>query len=403
MTGSSGFEKTVQISLLGGFRLAAGDKSIDDSIGRTRQLWNLLGYLIAFRHKTVSQESLIDMLWPDGKSENPANALKNLVYRIRSIFVAHDIPYAKDMILFRQGSYCWNNQIDCIVDIEQMEELKIKADNQLLPEDERLALYLKAIALYRGDFMSNSTCENWVIPFTSFYRTLYFHCVREAGSLLLKLERFREVLPLCEKAILIDPFEEVVHKLMIFALVRQGRHQEALRHYRYVNDLFYRELGVRPSESMRRLYDKITQAIHNTETDLDIIKESLKEPEANGAFTCDYEVFKNVYRLEARAASRLGRSVFLRLLTLLDANDIAPAKDVLAQEMDRLLAVINSSLRKGDVISRFSASQYILMLPNLTFENGQMVLDRIGKRFDVKNRTHGVHLNCTLHPMDPVI
>jgi tetratricopeptide (TPR) repeat protein len=227
--------------------------------------------------------------------------------------------------------------------------------------------------------------------------------VREAGSLLLKLERVREVLPLCEKAILIDPFEEVVHKLMIFALVRQGRHQEALRHYRYVNDLFYRELGVRPSESMRRLYDKITQAIHNTETDLDIIKESLKEPEANGAFTCDYEVFKNVYRLEARAASRLGRSVFLGLLTLLDDNDLAPATDVLTPEMDRLLAVINTSLRKGDVISRFSASQYILMLPNLTFENGQMVLDRIGRRFDVKNRTHGVHLSCTLHPMDPVI
>ena len=51
-------ETVFHIEMLGGFKLTVGDKVISDTISRTHQLWNLLEYLIAFRHKTISQEEL---------------------------------------------------------------------------------------------------------------------------------------------------------------------------------------------------------------------------------------------------------------------------------------------------------------------------------------------------------
>ena len=49
---------------------------------------------------------------------------------------------------------------------------------------------------------------------------------------------------------------------------------------------------------------------------------AVKQPKL---YKSDYEVFKNMYRLEARVAARTGQAVFLGLLTLLDENDSAPA------------------------------------------------------------------------------
>lgn len=47
----------VQVSMLGGFRLQANGHEVDESLNRARQLWNLLEYLIAFRHRDISPTS----------------------------------------------------------------------------------------------------------------------------------------------------------------------------------------------------------------------------------------------------------------------------------------------------------------------------------------------------------
>ncbi len=293
--------------------------------------------------------------------------------------------------------------MNCTVDIELFEKLKQSADDPSLPAEERLEKYLAAIDLYKGNFLPASCYEEWVVPIANYYRSIYFKCVYEVCTLLGALERFDVMRTISEKALLIDPFDEQAHKYFIYALVRQNRHQEALKHYQYVTDLFYRELGVKPSPALRKLYGKIAKSIHSVETDLDIIKSDLSEQTAQGAFYCDYEVFKNMYRLEARAALRTGQSVFLGLLTVTDSNGNALEKDTLCKVMDKLLDTINRGLRKGDVVSRFSPSQYILMLPTLTFENGQAVVQRLRNHFLSGNSFKDIGISTTLQPLEPVL
>lgn len=394
-------EKIV-ICMLGRFSISQGELSIGDSYNRTHQLWNLLEYLIAYRSKTVSQEELISVLWPDESSENPANALKNLIYRIRTTFSGYGFEFARDMILFHRGSYHWNNELDCVVDVEEFDRLIAEgfasADREI-----KIDRFMRAIALYEGDFLPGSNCEEWVVSLSACYRSKYFSCVFETLEMLMARGQYEEARKIAEKAIVVDPFEEHAHMYLIRTLVFQDKPGQALEHYRRITDLFYRELGVRPSEALRSLYREITKSVKNVESDLDMIREDLAEQNAPmGAYYCDYEVFKNMYRVEARAASRSGEAIFVGLLTVTDTDNNIPELRLLSRVMEHLLECIRLSLRRGDVVSRFSPTQYVLMLPTLTYENGEMVLERICRRFrqDFRNREIRIHTN--LQPLQPV-
>lgn len=395
---------SISISMLGGLRIKVGEKEISENSNRTHQIWNLLEYLIAFRSKSISQSDLIGALWPNDTSENPANALKNLVYRIRTMLRDNGIPQAKDFILLNRGSYRWNNKLDCIVDVEEFEKIFKKALRQELDDTERIRLFCSAIDLYKGDFLPNSCYEEWVVPLVGYYRNIYFKCIEGVAALLIQAERLEELESICEKGIVIDPFEEAVHRLLIYALAKQGKNTAALEHYNHVTDLFYRELGVKPSEEMRNLYRRILKSVNSVETDLSIIKEDLREhSQTEGAFCCDYEVFRNMYRIEARSAARTGQSMFVGLLTATNDRQEVPDVKTLSGIMDKLLQIIRKKLRRGDVVARFSATQYVLMLPTLTFENGEMVLERICRAFAREYSKGTVHIQANLQPLDPIL
>ena len=393
----------ITISLFGGFRISARDVSIHDSATRTHQLWHLIEYLIAMRHQTVTQDELIEALWPGGDIENPVNALKNLVYRLRTSFSHQGFPFAKDIIVYRKGNYHWNNALPCTVDAELFEHHCHLASNTSSPVAERIWHYGTALSLYSGDYLSTARYESWVIPIAAYYRGLYFRCVYAIVDLLTRENRFADIEGIAQKALDIDQFEENIHITLLNALVQQGKNAQALAHYSFVNDLFFRELGVKPSDAMHKLFQDISKTVHTFEADISAIQEELRESTANeGAFYCEYEVFKNMYRLEARTAARSGKAIFIGLITVSNESKNIPM-DLQAQSkaMDGLFAIIRGSLRKGDVYARFSVSQYVLMLPSLTYEDSVMVMQRIIKKHKQIHRTKGIALQYKVQPLNP--
>lgn len=78
-----GTDSPLYINMLGEFTLRYGENVISDQEGRSKKLWLLIEYLVTFRGKEISQNDLIDLLWPDDSNGNPANTLKTLVHRAR--------------------------------------------------------------------------------------------------------------------------------------------------------------------------------------------------------------------------------------------------------------------------------------------------------------------------------
>ncbi|MEG0168343.1 MAG: hypothetical protein RR709_10815, partial [Ruthenibacterium sp.] len=74
-----------------------------------------------------------------------------------------------------------------------------------------------------------------------------------------------------------------------------------------------------------------------------------------------------------------------------------PSKNVLSASMDQLLTVLTESLRRGDVIAKYSGAQYVLMLPSANMENSTMVLERIVATFYGQNRRNFLKLSFKVH------
>ena len=87
----------LQINMLGGFSLQYRDKVIDYQKSRSHKLWLILEYLITFRDKDITQDELINLLWGDEFTENPANTLKTLLHRLRSMLNELEFAPSKEM------------------------------------------------------------------------------------------------------------------------------------------------------------------------------------------------------------------------------------------------------------------------------------------------------------------
>lgn len=293
--------KRVAVTMLGGFRIRVDGNVLTDEINRSQKLWNVLCYLIAHRERTVPQSEFIELFWPEENSANPTNALKTLLYRVRSLLEPL-FGEGLEPILSQRGAYAWNPAIACEMDVDRFELLCRRAQDTALPAQKRMALYEEAAEVYRGDYLPKLANQMWVVPISAHYHTLYLEAVKEYADLLEHAEKFEAMAELCTRASQLDPLDESLHTLIVRALLRQGKDSAALSHYEKATDLLYRNLGV------------------------------------------------------------------------------------LNTTMDQLLEVLVHNLRRGDVVSKYSGAQYVVMLPAANFEDSTMVVERIVNAFYRQHR-----------------
>lgn len=373
----------LHVTLFGGFQLSrqvAGQTcTINDQVSTSKKLWAFLQYLIVFRHREISQEEIIDILWDSEDDSNAVNALKTLLHRARTTLETLGYGDGKQVILYRRGVYAWNRDLPLDVDSERFESLCDQADQN---SQSRLPLLLAALELYRGPFLPKSSYEPWVISQRTYYHNRFLALCSEVSSILSQQGRSSEIIDLCRRSLVFAPYEEPLHLSLMQALVATGAQQAAIEHYRYITKLFMDELGVTPSESLTDLYRDLVKSTRSVELDLTVVRQSLSEDTPDpGPYFCEYAIFQDIYRLEARTAQRTGHVVQLAMLSILSARGKDLTTKQIRVSMERLKEIVIDTLRKGDACTRFSASQYLMLLPCATREGGEVVLSRLVASF----------------------
>lgn len=392
----------LEVSLLGGCTISCGGRSLDAETLRSKKIWQLLGYLVTFRSREISQDELLSIAYSEDASTNPANALKTLMHRVRASLDELDGPGGKTIIVQRGGGYHWNNALDTEVDIEVFDRLygAIQTEND---ESARLDLLLRAIKLYKGDYMPKFSMEPWSIPIVAYYHSRYLQLVTEAIEILSKRAEYDEIVDICYAAINIDPFSDTLYYHLIDSLVKMGQLQAAMTQYEKTTKLFYREFGVTPPERLQALYRDILRSTQGIETDLSLVQKKLRQDEGNGAFVCEYEIFKDIYNVEIRAAGRTGRPMHICLLTAKPAEGRTLSPVAMDETMQKLIASVGSSLRKGDCMARYSVTQLVLLLPLNTNETVERVLHRVTKNYKSEYPHSPVKLDYSFQPVEALI
>jgi len=376
-------ENAFYVELFGTFQMYGFGKVLHEEDMHSKMLIKLMAFLFTHRRKEVSVIELIDALWSDEDATNPAGALKNLVFRLRSLLASCWPDH--DFILSKRGYYIWNTDIAITSDAIQFEEY-FRLAKEAVEINDKIQFYQQALALYKGPFLSRIHDEQWVVPKLAHFHSLYLSLVKELADAFFISGQYEEMESLCNDALQVDPLNEDIHISFIKALLYQNKLQLAETHYNKAIALIYDSLGVPPSEELKKLYQTFLAENKTLQNDLASIEAELFDASYEGAFLCDFGLFKRNFHLDRARANRFGISMFLILVTLSPHFNLAPQSDAYIRTIKEGMAFLEESLltklRAGDVISRYSPNQLLMLLPSAQYETAMVVTQRVEEAFN---------------------
>ncbi|MBT9776457.1 hypothetical protein GPL15_08070 [Clostridium sp. MCC353] len=372
----------LNVNMMGGFSLLFDEKPLTLACNINNKSIHLLSALLYYGDEGIARNKLLAMLYGREEKTNPANSLRAVIFRLRKLLAESGLP-EDEYIRYQNGVYYWKpDHITTVVDAVCFERSAEEALNQ---EERRLDQLVSVCKRYCGEFLPLMAAEEWVAVISVRYQELYFSCLREACSQLKARGEYEEMLELCTRAAQIYPFEEW-QLLQIDCLMALKRYKEALGIYEYATNMMFKELGLPPSEKMLARFRAMCGQIHYDAGAIMDVKGSLKEKESkSGAYYCGYPSFIDSYRLIVRMTERSGQSVYLMLCTLTDKKGIPLDHDDegLIQVVENLYRAIGRSLRRGDLYTRYSPNQFLILLTGLCIEACSIITDRIDRQFEM--------------------
>jgi len=388
----------IRIRTFGEFSLQYGENKISDQDNRSKKMWQLLAYLLCRRPRVIPQKELIELLWGDDpSSSNPENVLRITFHRVRTMLDRLYPNAGHQVILYKDSGYAWNPEVPIELDSERFDTL---CSLQTEDPSARLDAYLEAIELYRGEYLEKLSSETWVIPITTHFHNLYVAAVLESIPLLSAQNQHQTAADLCRAAIAVEPYHEPLYQHLMQQLAALNDPEGAAAVYEELSRRLFDDFGIRPSEETKEIYRAAAHSVSEQVLPMDLVLEHLQEPDApNGAMECEYDYFKVLCYAESRAMARSGRATHIALLSI----SADPAKQLTKSGNSRAVGQVGEqirlNLRRGDVFSRCSVSQYILMLPGANYENSCMVCRRVIGAFHRKHPHSTLQIHFIVQPL----
>lgn len=388
----------LEVYFLGQYKIVLDDKYClnYEDIGSLKNA-KLLAYLLKNYRVKLSSQEIQNIMFSDDSSSNPANALKALVYRLRTILKKYfgDI----NIVVSGNSAYYINPEIEVILDIDRFDKI-IRDGESAGDSDTQIKLFESAISLYQGTFLPMLADEQWVIISSTYLESTYMTSTIFLLKKYLEHDQYDLVEKLSTEALNYDGLNESLHYYLLKSLIKQNKMNIAKQHYISVEKLLFDELGINPNEELQSLYAEIISSQRIKEATMYDVQDSLVEDVIQGAFQCSYDTFKKIYQLEVRKAVRRGFSEYLVLLTIEAREHIKRNSDIIDAIIEStsslLCQTIITTLRVGDTFAKYSNSQYLILLPDCTDENARGVVNRIINNFYKADKYERVRINFKL-------
>lgn len=389
-------KKTLKINTLGRLSITNGKNEFPQEKKRSAQVELLMIYLIINRNINIVNAQLIDILWPDGTSDKPEGALRNLVYRARKelkMFFS-DI----DCIKSKGRSYYWNPEIECQVDYEELIKLCDKVESASDPVS-KYEYCLEMTNKYYGDFLPEFNYSSWIVEIAESLEKKCLEATLNTLNVLAKNNLYEQVLQICSHPNSQKIVDTRVYEMQLYAYYQTGKIDLALSFYRKIVDYYYSKYGVEVSRRLKEIYRMILDTSPATQVNVEELEKNLiADEDGDNTFYCDFDIFKNIYQINVRSAKRSMKARILTLLTLVDTSKSLDEKAI-HQEAEILKVIIANNLRKNDVYSKFNMTQYSLILAASDLEGAKVALDRITNRYNEKKKHSEVILLSDLKKM----
>ncbi|MFD8718520.1 BTAD domain-containing putative transcriptional regulator [Streptomyces sp. NPDC059629] len=247
----------LRFEILGSLRAWRGD--IEIGLGPTQQR-TLLAALLARAGRPASISELTDLLWPERAPKSAVNLIYNYVGDLRRHFEPGLSRNQESRWLVRDsGGYRMRvapDTLDLLRFRAYAAEARDAAKRPNTPDT--LKYFVRALALWNGRcadlFRGNSTTT------ASYFTAIdseYLVLLREAADVALGSGGAAEIVPILQEAAARDLLDEGLQARLMLLLASLGRQAEALRLFLAVRSHLAEEVGVDPSEELRKAYQQV--------------------------------------------------------------------------------------------------------------------------------------------------
>ncbi len=384
-----------EIFLLGEFKILVNGEDIIEPIRHSPKKIMLLEYLLINNNRLIPVNNLVEALWGGKDDYDLKNTLRTLVSRLRKDLSAYGLG---DCVVTKRGTYMWNPDLSCTIDVFHVENLCAKADELTSLDEKSIAIFEEILYLYRDDLLANSSLSTFLAPKVYYYHNLYLKTIYKYIDLLNKESKYTDIIRVCKTALEIDLFDTTINLELMRALFNNGETKKALTQYHNVTELHFNHMGVKPDDEIIEFYKVLTSADKSVSSNIEDIHIELQSLNSDdGALICEYSIFKDIYKLYNRNLRRLNIKMFLCIVSL-EYTGVEEA-DPFEQDkaMTSLRDILKENLRTGDTISRCSPSQFALLLPTIeAYEMGRMVLKRVQSLYYSKAENSMFKMNFSL-------
>jgi DNA-binding SARP family transcriptional activator len=230
------------------------------ALGGTKQR-ALLGMLLLHANEVVSNDRLIEELWPEERRERAVKALQVAVARLRkALEPGRSANSDARSLVTRSPGYELRVDPERL-DAKRFEALVAEARRALAAGDAQSARQAldSALSLWRGPPLVDLSYESFAQAEIGRLEELRLGAVEYRAEAHLALGRHDDVIGEMEGLVAQQPLRERPRRLLMLALYRAGRQADALEAYQSARAALVEQLGIEPGRELRELHQAILQ------------------------------------------------------------------------------------------------------------------------------------------------
>jgi DNA-binding SARP family transcriptional activator len=199
-----------------------------------------------------SRAQVSDILWPDVDGDRAQRSFNTTLHRLRQL-LGHDRA-----IRLQEGKvaldlrYCWVDSLAFERILEQAEGASEKGD-----KNRAIQFFERAVALYKGSFLSGSTDEPWAILYNERLRSKFLRSIEKLGTYLEEEGELNKAVDCFHRAIEVDDIAEVFYQRLMVCLKQLGRRTDALIVYQRCKKTLAAGLGLEPTRDTQAIKESL--------------------------------------------------------------------------------------------------------------------------------------------------
>jgi len=248
----------LRVQTLGQFRVSRNGEPIAFTGKAQRRPLDLLKVVIAYGGRDVSEERVVEALWPRIDGDSAHRSFATTLHRLRKLLGEEKALQLSDGKLTLDGRYIWADTwaLDQIASrINSL--LHSNAEDNSLDNEAATQLCNQLMDRYAGPFLASEAEHSWALQLRDRLRQRFVRAAADLARYWHVSGNAERAIDLLEQAIERDYASESIYRNLMECYASLGRHAEAADTYSRCRKMLTATLGVDPSPETTALYEKL--------------------------------------------------------------------------------------------------------------------------------------------------